>query len=77
MPVNGAKSSPASYISRIPQGSVLGPALFVIYINDILASIASDGFMFADVTEFFKRIASRNDATILQSDMDKLDDLMT
>ena len=53
-----------------PKASVLGPALFVIYINDILDNIASDGFMFADDT----KIASRNDALILQSDMHKLED---
>ena len=72
--VNGAKSASAYVISGIPQGSVLGPALFVIYINDILDNIASDVFMFADDTKIFKRIASRNDAIILQSDMHKLED---
>ena len=72
--VNGAKSASAYVISGIPQGSVLGPALFVIYINDILDNIASDGFMFADDTKIFKMIASRNDAIILQSDMHKLED---
>ena len=72
--VNGAKSASAYIISGIPQGSVLGPALFVIYINDILDNIASDGFMFADDTKIFKMIASRNDAIILQSDMHKLED---
>ena len=59
--INGAMSASAYVINGIPQGSVLGPALFVIYINDILDNIASDGFMFADDTEIFKRIASRND----------------
>ena len=71
--VNGAKSASAYVISGIPQGSVLGPALFVIYIN-ILDNIASDGFMFADDTKIFKMIASRNDAIIPQSDMHKLED---
>ena len=74
MSVNGAKSASAYVINGIPQGSVLGPALFVIYINDILDNIASDGFMFADDTKIFKMIASRNDAIILQSDMHKLED---
>ena len=72
--VNGAKSASAYVISGISQGSVLGPAIFAFYINDILDNIASDGFMFADDTKIFKRIASRNDAIILQSDMHKLED---
>ena len=70
--VNGAKSASVYVISGIPQGSVLGPALIVIYINVILDNIVSDGFMFADDTKLFKRITSRNDATILQSDIHKL-----
>ena len=73
MSVNGAKPSSASVISGIPQGSILEPALFVIYITDILDNIAYGGLMFADDTNIFKSIASRNDAIILQSDMQKLE----
>ena len=72
--VNGAQSAPSSVISGIPQGAVLGPTLFVIYINDLLDKIKSDGFLFADDTKIFRKISSREDALCLQSDLDHLEE---
>ena len=72
--VNGTKSEPGSGISGIPQGSVLGPLLFVVYINDLLDNISSAGLMFADDTKIFRLISSREDALELQSDIAKLED---
>ena len=71
--VNGEKSKEASVLSGIPQGTVLGPLLFVIYINDILDSIESDGFLFADDTKIFREITSQEDSITLQSDIDSLE----
>ena len=70
--VNGAESDPAPVISGIPQGSVLGPLLFVIYINDLPEALNSDSFMFADDTKLFRTITSKCDALVLQSDIDAL-----
>ena len=53
----------------IPQGTVLGPSIFVIYINDLLDDITSDGLLFADDTKVFRKIVSREDAIVLQSDI--------
>ena len=71
--VNGVKSEIAPVISGIPQGTVLGPVLFVIYINDLLDNIKSDGLMFADDTKIFRHITSREDAFALQSDIKLLE----
>ena len=57
--VNGEQSAPAAVISGIPQGTVLGPLLFVIYINDVLDNIKSEGLLFADDTKIFHSILTR------------------
>ena len=72
--VNGSTSGIAPVISGIPQGTVLGPVLFVIYINDLLDDITSDGVMFADDTKVFRQITSHEDASNLQNDLRKLEE---
>ena len=71
--VNGEESAVGHVLSGIPQGIVLEPILFVIYINDILESTKSDGLLFADDTKIFKHIMSREDALSLQADIDELE----
>ena len=51
--VNGTNSEWANITSGIPQGSVLGPILFVLYINDLPENIVSNVYMFADDTKIF------------------------
>ena len=72
--VNGSKSLPADVTSGIPQGSVLGPLLFVLYINDLLDGITSDGLLYADDAKIFRLISSSSDARKLQMDILKLED---
>ena len=67
--VNGEKSDPVEVFCGVPQGSVLGPLLFVLYINDILDNNKSHGFMFADDTKLFRQVTSKEDALVLQSDI--------
>ena len=70
--VNGSMSKWADVTSGIPQGSVLGPILFVIYINDLPNEIKSDIYMFADDTKVFRTIKTNDDQCILQDDLDEL-----
>lgn len=70
--VNGTASRSQQVTSGIPQGSVLGPLLFVIYINDLPDSVKSPVFMFADDTKLYNRIRSEEDKNQLQIDLDAL-----
>ena len=70
--VNGELSSSKAVISGIPQGSVLGPLLFVIYINDLPDVVQSNILLFADDTKIFSKVSSKDDAVVLQKDIDAL-----
>ena len=43
-------------LSGVPQGSVLGPILFLVYVNDLPDSVLSNLYMFADDTKLYRAI---------------------
>jgi hypothetical protein len=60
--------------SGVPQGSVLGPLLFVIFINDLSKIILKDSKLYADDTKVISIIRNSVDCNILQNDIEKLVD---
>ena len=70
--LNGSRSQWRPVVSGVPQGSVLGPLLFIIYVNDMGNAISSNISKFADDTKIYRDIKSDSDSSLLQSDPDKL-----
>ena len=62
----------ASNGGGVPQGSVLGPLLFLIYISDLDDNITSNVLTFADETKVFRKVNADGDKQYLQNDLDKL-----
>ena len=70
--VNGTESDWARVTSGIPQGSVLGPILFIIFINDMPGETICPIKLFADDAKLFQSVQTLDDCKQIQDDLNKL-----
>ena len=71
--VDGSHSSHLEVVSGVPQGTVLGPTLFLLFINDIVDHSDSTIQLFADDAVVYREIASPSDHACLQYDLRNLE----
>ena len=73
--LNGQNSSWTSVHAGVPQGSILGPLLFLIYINDLSDNLTSNAKLFTDDTSLFSVVHDVNSSTKeLNDDLKKVND---
>ena len=72
--LDGTTSKSAPVLSGVPQGSVLGPLLFLLFINDLpdCISAGATARLFADDCVLYRTIKSEEDASLLQQDLNHL-----
>ena len=71
--LDGEQSGACPVLYGVPQGSVLGPCLFLMYISDMPDSIKSNIRLFADDTIMYLTITNHSDCQALQSDLTTLE----
>ncbi len=70
--INGKASAWTEVLSGVPQGSILGPLLFIIFINGLNNGILSDILKFADDTKVFGKVESIESIEVLRGDLEQL-----
>ena len=71
--VDGVISEATSIISEVPKGTVLGPILFLVHINDLPAAVTSQVRLFAENYLLYRKINTFKDNLSLQQDLQALE----
>ena len=71
--VDGKQSSLIDVVSGLPQGTVLGPLLFLLHINDLASVVYSKVRLFADDCLIYRNIKNKEDQIALQKDLNLLE----
>ena len=71
--VRGEVSEKLAVTSGVPQGSVLGPVLLLIYINDLVEQLECPSLLFADDAKVFVKIMSEEDIKAMERDLKRLE----
>lgn len=71
--LNGIAAQWVKVTSGVPQGSILGPVLFLMYVNDLPAECQnSKALLFADDAKIFRAISCKSDCLLLQHDLNRI-----
>ena len=67
--IDGHSSGWSEVTSGVPQGSILGPVLFLVYINDFPLAVKCNCGLFADDSNLHRKVTSESDCEDLQTDL--------
>ena len=70
--VNGKTSAWKPVISGVPEGSILAPLIFSLFINDLPQTLDSECLMYADDVKIYRKISTPSDGRLLQDDLERL-----
>ena len=70
--VNGVLSAWRAVLGGVPQGTVLSPLLFLLYVSELPKILTSSSLLFANNIKIWKTTNNNDDRLVLQNDLDKL-----